>query len=922
MSANGRRDTVRSPADAGGREDDDRLSRGCVTGGRRGAGRSGSCGSDDVTGSRGGTEVAQGRGGRGERRQGAQDVPAGSRGRSGPGGRTGLGHGDGGNGSRSKNGVVGPGDVNGDSGQCNRGGGGPRDRDFTGNNSADSSSVGSFRRADESSRHSRGDAVTGSGSSRADSCDVDVSSNKDDCRGGSSLRGRNDGGNDGASTAGGATVCRDRGDASPGEDSQNQSAFVRQQRMKWLEANCDGAAKQSDTPRSQLPTATERSHGPSATKSSGDVSSGCRPEKPVATSGERLGVVSRRSDAVASRLTTESTTGRHRPTTRPALTNRVVGTDVEPGNGDKSGKNCADRNQVRSCSRTGSGEDDGVDSGGGCRGHSDGIKVTVFGTTNDVSKGPTAAAVEESSDDQKPRCLTSSYCGTVDRQRTDAESQRRQQSVRDAGATDSGASASLKVASVDDRRFSETRRTPAAVQVQEVATMAAASICSDRPMTDLPAPLSTQNDVGVTSSTRHSTEAPTTSDSAEPKTADMVSPGLHDAFDNVDSGTGSEARSVELPNSSRAISLSFDTPLIEDEFDIYMKEDGLDVWLQGGSASQLLDARHDVVSIDPTEGFADSDDETLLKLPASSTSENGKPGEVCSAAETRADCQSVGELAQSLTSDTPNVETSAGAVKAPPSRAKLWTCVYSRECVGVGEVSTRFSPAYCDAEVQNSVPDDATTAVASVGGSGAKNERASEKQFADSPVCCSSSYQNTAVTESTFNDTNQAFSKETSRCDKPSQELVSSTQEQLISISAENVDEKSSEVIPMSSTTVTESFCSEVNAADKPAHVDSIDSLNSVPVDEPSRLSAAGSPLEDTEYEIPAEMEADFIDQMCHETCPNVAPSSTEDSSAETLLNIVVTHVVDARHFWGQIVNEGIQVCAVNVSCTALPVVS
>jgi len=824
--------------------------------------------------------VAQSRDGPSESRQGAVNVSSGSRGRGGPGGRTGRCHSDADSGCHGNGDLMRPGDVvNGDVGQYGHRGSGTRDRDFA-DERADSGSVGNIRRENENGGRSHAGAVCGSADSRVSGCDVVVSSNKDS----GNLGGQNDGNSHSA-----AAVCDDRGNSSLSEDTKSQLAFVRQQRMKWLEAQDRGATKQSDA-RSQLLTTAEQSTGSSATKSNHAVSPGRRPDKPV---------VSRQSDTVVSRPLTDSTTVRQRPAsqTRPALTNRV-GKDVEPGSQGNGVKNCADRNQVRNCSNSQIGRSaaDGVDNDSSCSGR---MKVTLFEATNNVSRRPTAA-VETRPGDEKSRCMTASCCETVERQGTPSESQPLQQSVPDAAA-----SASLAYASDDGHRSSETRPKPVTVAVQEDATTTAALVCSDRPLTDVRASLSTQNDVGVISSTHQSAEAP--GDSAVPKTADTVSAGLHEVFDKVDSASELGAPSLEVRNSSCTTSLSLYEPLIEDEFDIYIKEDGLDFWFRGCSASESFGAQHDLVSIDPPEGFADGED-TLLKLPGCSTSENDshKPDEVCSATETQAKHQSVRESAQSVTSDATNVERRACGVKAPRGRTTLWTCVYSREDGDeVGQVSTRFSPAfYHDAKIQNSVTVDATPGVALAEGMVISDERASENELVDSRICPPRNHQDTESACRSFDG-------------KAPQELASSTQGQLTFISAkscmkttlsQNVHGKSSDNVSTSSTTEQESSSVEADASAKPIVVDTIDSLTSMSVDKLNRPCVADNQPEDTNYEIPAEMEADFIDQMYHETCPNVLRSSTEDPSSEMSLDIVITHVVDARHFWGHIVNEGIQV--------------
>ena len=1025
-------DTVRilaAAADTTGPEDDNHLGSSCITGGRR---RNGRCDSDGPT-----NDAVRSRDGRpigavlscGARGNGRQNTEYGSDNHNRPGGRTGRGHGDG---RCGKNGVMGPGDVNSDRGQYGRSCNGTPDCSAACN---DSGSVGGLRRENENSRRSRGDSVTGSGrlNSRVNSCDVDVSCNKDGGGHASGSRGdQSDDGDVGSGAAGAADICDDQGDASLSEDVQRQLAFVRQQRMKWLEARDHGATTES--------TAAKRSAGSSETKPDREIS-----EMQLATSGKCLSVVSRQRDSVVPRPATEkSKIGRHAPASpqRPAPADSV-GEDEEPAvNGGNGGKNSAHLNRVRNCSNSqvGSSAADISDSDGVCKlnGRSGGLKVTVFGTTNDDR--PSTVAVGESFDDQKPRRTASSYFGTAERQRTQSESQHGQQRVPDAGA-----SVSLQAAPDDDRRSLETQLEPASVDATD------ASICADPPVSEFRAPISTRNDVGILS-IRRSAEMLRPSENAERKTADAVSPGLHD--DEADSASGAGVRSLDVRCSFYPISLSLDMPVNEDDFDVYVNEDGLKFWLQGISAEGSFSAHNDFTGISPTEGFADSEN-TLLKLPVYLASKNAsdKPEEVRLEAETEADYQSACELAQSVTLDTPSVESTASDVKVPYSCAKLWTCVYSREGVGVGEISARCSPVDC-AEIRNNVLDDATTAVTLSEEIGVNDERASENRLVDEGVCCSPSIQDT-VTESTYNaanqspskpeevclsaetrtnyqsanestqsatldtstvegsacdvkatpgcaklrtcvysrdgtgvgevktrlppafcdaevhnnvlvdatvavtlaevtgvddeweseeaekpvcflpsfrntviqstyndanDANQTSSKETARCDKASHEVIS-LREQLTFVSTEscmkttlpqNGHEESSDVVPVPNTTERESVVPNGNATNDTVREHSIDCLNSlVPVDELNKLSDADdSRLRDTNYEIPEEMEADFIDQMYHETCPNVSRGSTEDCSSETSLSIVVSHVVDDRHFWGQIVNEGIQVCA------------
>jgi len=740
----------------------------------------------------------------------------------------------------------------------------------------------------DKARRSRGDNVNDSGvtgldggvSRRNNGCDSDHG------RGGSCLECRKNVGNEGASSAGGAAVGHHSDDIT--EDSQNQLAFVRLQRMRWLESKTPATTVQSESLQSQLVT-TEKSIERSDKKPTSTVSPVHRPNKAVATSsGVNPPVVTHQSDPAVLHHTTckFSATGSQRRETKaePPIASHV-GKETEQINVSENGKSCVDENLVRNCQNS--------------QTRSGGMKLTIFGSRNDDNKEETEAAVKKNPglDGERSRCMTASDSGLSESQGNESECHLQQQRVVDGQAV-----ALLKLRSIsDDNHSVETRPKAVAVEVQKVDTVSA-SMFTDPPLSGPRALLSTQNVI----STDNAVEMPGTSDSVVSEAA--VSPGLHDTFrqlndfDRTDSG--STSRSNEVLNSS----LRLDEPLIADAFDVYMKIDGLELWSQKHSPLQSLGTQlqHDFPSTQLLEDIVDTD-KTLLKLPVIPAAEvaSDKREEDHFAEETRTDCENACEH---VTSNTPNVERSASHEKT-----RLWTCIYSRNDVGVGEVSTRLLPAYRDAESRYSVLDDVRTTTTSVDGICGKNEainsQSSNIQSVYSPVCPPLDDWDTVT-----NDTKQSVCEEKSQYDATSQELLSCTPGELKFNSAKsctetkfhgNICEKSSDDVL---STVRESICRDISSTDEPR--DSISNQNSLPTGETNRPADADNRerLSDTDDEIPAEMEADFIDQMQYETCPNSSRSQMEDFPSGISLDIVVTHVVDARHFWGQIVNEGIQV--------------
>ena len=702
-------------------------------------------------------------------------------------------------------------------------------------------------------------------------------------------RDRKSGLNDGAGCASAAAVLRDN------DDATGQLEFVRQQRMRWLEPDSHTATRQSSS-QSQL---VEKSDAPSDKKPNSAVSNARDRNRRITSHEVHSAVVTRQTGTTAPRRTTDSVTGSRRTVTKaqPAMTARA-GNETER-NSAENGRNRTDRNPVRNCQNdhTGSGD-----------------KRVIFGTKNGVSKEQTATDTDESRDvgDQQRAKGMTSVAGSSEYHRTGSESELQQKRVV-RGQADASV---LKLVSSDDHQSLEARPKLVADVERTVA-----SISPDPPSSGCRTQPSVRDDLNVTAA-RRSEEVPGTSSRVVPAAGSRAALGLHDVlkhlqdFDKTDSG--SVTRSDEVSHSFCATSLYFDEPLIEDEFDVCMRGGWLRLQSQGHSASESSRAQlqHDFPTIEPPEGFADTDD-TLLKLPYSASEVDSDKLEVVdlAAKETQADC----ELSQEdATSNRPNVEASASNVKPVPSSMHLWSCIYSRNDIGVGEVSTRFSPAFRDDKSWNSALGDARTTAALVEGVCDKNEvihsQASNTHSANSPVSRPLSDRETAT-----NDTKRPV---TSQHGGTSQELFSCTQGKLKCNSAVNCseakfcgsDREKSSADLLLNFTVQEAG-SVIDAVDERTGMDSIDSMNQLWTGETNRASEAetGDRLASPEYEIPAAMEADFIEQMHRETCPNASQSFAGDFSAEMLLDILITHVVDARYFWGQIVNEGIQVMYTDV---------
>jgi len=535
--------------------------------------------------------------------------------------------------------------------------------------------------------------------------------------------------------------------AHSGKNGNQQKVYVRQQRMKWLQAKTGESGSQLD------PTETAKK-----------APSGCR-DGAVRCRDAALavpGVGGRSASAMEQRRASETAGACGRRTTKTKIAEDRVREETEPENDREDGDR--DRRQAGSSrnSHIGSGADgtnrDGNDTGrsGDC-GIDNRIKITAFGSRHDAANTEsTGVVVHESSgiEKQGARCETTPDSRFTEQQTRETMSQFHQQKMSDGQSR-----ASLKLELGERRPFSETRPGTGAVGVQEVAVIAA-SVQSH--LLSCGAQASDEN---VTESVDVVTK---TADSVAPKTGDAESARSHD--DVIHSKAAGD-----VLNSFCATSFH------EDAFDVFVKDGALDFWSQGRAESQLLrpDLQHDSpdLILEPPESFAD---ETPLKMPVISTSENfsDKPEETRSAEETRTDRPGPCTF----------VHAPSMYLKTPARRALSWTCVYSRDDAGVGDVSTRCS--------------------------------------------------------STFRDINHQ---------------------------SDNVHSKLT------------------------------DDANKAP-------DADGDSVDAADFELPAWMEADFIDQMRRETCSVAVPTLTDELSSEIGLKIIVTHVVDARHFWCQFVNEGVEV--------------
>jgi len=654
------------------------------------------------------------------------------------------------------------------------------------------------------------------------------------------------------------------------EGSQSQLDFIRRQRMKWLDAKDHDLRKQSESSETPL-SAVQKSVGFTKKTSNHVVNSERHPDTRVATSDVvSCSVVRRKSDAVSSRRATDNETSGERRTAivEPVVTHHIR-EDTSRHTGEDSGnKNWTDQNQVRSCSKSKTRSSPVV------------LGRISGGTANGVRKEEREASAKKSDDVQEHSFTSSSsYCEVSHRQRIESEPQPPQ----------------LQRTSDDsDRRSAETQPKQVKLGVQDTTTTAASSLSYSSPC-----------DPGAASNIlSDSVELPRTSGDAVSNTPDTVSPGLRDTitqFRNPEKTDGSVSRSSDdFRNSSCTAYSYWDQPLNEDDFDLYMKVDGQEFWCPGSSASKSASAHDFAGVVDPPEDFRDSDD-TLVKQPVSSASESVSDvtEKVCFAEDDQTSCQHACELVQSVALNTSkNVESSLSDVTAPAAGSckQLWTCVYSRGSVAVGEISTRFSPAYFDVKAQNNVVHDMSATTEGIGG---KNDLA-----VDNTACLPPSFLESKPNNKPANET---CNKEITQCDHHS----SSTNGGLILencvviASPRNIHEESSTGVPIEN----ESSSREANITDMLG--DSSDDLGSLPTRETDDgLSGVHNDYRvgERSCQIPAEMEADFIDQMRHETCPNVALSSTEDFFSETSLSLIVTHVVDERHFWAQVVNDGQQV--------------
>jgi len=665
------------------------------------------------------------------------------------------------------------------------------------------------------------------------------------------------------------------------ENTQSQSAFVRQQRMRWLQSTTHTMTKQSSL-QSQMATTDnfgKRSED-NEDKPTVAVSTVSCSDHTVTITNSAVAVCENNTTAMANNAPRSE---RQDTQTEPIVTHtaekETQQTCVENGEGD--GKDLIGENLYRNFQKSQNG------SGGG-------VKLTISETedTKDKSKKETEATVNENRstglDGQRLRYQAASKAGIPKCDTTDCELQ--QQRVWDAGSN-----VSLKL-TTNESQSVKTRINAAATveeQVQNVSTLS--SLVLPLPVSELRAPSTTQKDVNSLSSRRLLETSETNDSLVSSSTSDAISTGLQEVFSEIRNFSKRDCepatRAAVATYYSHPKSVCLEEPLMEDAFDVYVKQDELDFWSQGCLALESTRAQlQDICpNIKPLEDFADSED-TPLKLPVVSASEiTCDKREEVGSGESQNACENE-------TSDRSDVEKSSSITKTLPCCTQSSTCVYySRSNLGIGKVLPRCLPTFRYGESWNSVLGSTTTAAKPVlricDKTVAVQSQSSNKQSVNSPVFHLLNDQDT-VANST---------KQTIHHDAASQEYLSSTTGKVNSSLCQN------------STVGCGSVGQSLNAVVEPR--DSTDSLNSLPKTAATKTMNAdsGSQVADTvvKYAIPVEMEADFIEQMHHETCHDVPPSSTRDFSSELSLHIIVTHVVDARHFWGQIVNEGIQVILV-----------
>ena len=679
-------------------------------------------------------------------------------------------------------------------------------------------------------------------------CDCDLGRDHAGC-----LASRNSGADDASSAA----VVRDGGDHS--EETAGQSSFVRQQRMKWLEANSHTETRrQSDS----QPLLVEKLARPPDKKPNPVVSSAPdRNETIAAASGPNPPVAARERDTAEPRRTAAGSVAGS-GVTQPAAA-AGAGNQREQ-NGAEDDGNGVDRNAVRD-------------------GRSDATDVRTSGSRTVVGKERTESVSEKSCDvDEQQRVRYTKADESSKHHATGSESQRQQQPQVTRGRA--GQSVVELVACLS----SDGRQKQAADEGEEVRT-AVDSISPDP---------SSNGGRTLASNIRsnHSIKVAETSSRVVPETASrtyLELRHLQDSDRRTDSAS-SATRSDEL--------LHFNEPLIEDDFDVYVSKDWLVLppW-QGRSTSESFSAplHLEVSTIEPPEAFADTD-ETPLKLPYSDAFDVAIDKREADglAEETQTNCKSFQDVTPNC---GPNVEgtTECNANSLPGS----WSC---RNGVGVGEVSTRFTAALPDGGSRSSTVGDVRTTAASVRGVCDENEvvhsQTSSSHSDNDPVSRSDRDRETATDDATkqplTSQHGELFSGTSGELKLDSPHYCSKAE----SVQERDCDKFSADV--PSSWTVQEADLSRraINAIDDPTGPVWIDGLER----ETNRPIGAETGYRLTE--IPAAMEADFLEQMHRETCPTASRCSTADFSSEMLLSIMITHVVDDQYFWGQIVNEGIQV--------------
>jgi len=546
---------------------------------------------------------------------------------------------------------------------------------------------------------------------------------------------------------------------------------------------------------------------------------------------------------------------------------------------------------------------------------SDATKVRTVGSTNVVSKERTDnASKKKSYDTDHQREIHAKLDESSKKQRTRSQSpgQHQQQQVHVIRACADASLTELGSWSGNDRI--ETRRKPVADEAEDIHRVVNSISCPD-PSSNTRRTLtsSTQNDLNVADDRSAAQVAGTTSNEViGGRTAALE---LHDVlrqlqdFDGTTDCAASSASTKSdevMQRSFHPLSLHFnDEPLIEDNFDVYVPTDWSSRLTPSQARSTSESSRAELqlevsTIIETPETFADAD-ETLLKLPHSAADDREAVG--LSELTHLTECESFQDVTPN-TSQVAKENAGSNANWLPPGSLRLWSCIYSRDGIEVGKVSSRFSPALRNDRSRCSDVSDARTTEASASGVCNKNEvvpfqTSSNNHSAVIFVSCSDSDRDTATHNASQPATSQrgeAFS-----CTPGELRLNSPQCCNEAEFLRESDCEKSSADVRRSST-VQEADLSRRdlrNATKEPSGSVAFGGLNRAQTGE-DRLTS----------KIPATMEADFLEQMHHETCPCASRCYAADfaSSEMQLLHILITHVDDDQYFWGQIVNEGIQV--------------